>query len=249
MSRLDKHDNPRDHVSEEDLHAFVDHQLDAEDRRRVRRAIRRYPELAQEICDLDQLKDWVQQAYAEPPLIPARRASRISLVGWRRALAASVLVGAGATIGWSASSSLATIPPVSESMAEATALTEDQAAMQATRIILHVGSSDRHTFDQALDTAESLLASAENEPDFHLQVLANSAGVDLVRSEVTPYAQRIGTILREHPNVEFTVCGQSLERLERRGESVAVLPNVKVVDTAVGEVARRMRQGWSYIRI
>ncbi len=249
MSASDVHDDNRPRVSEEELNAFVDNQLDAEDRRRVRRAIRRHPELAQEVCDLDQMKDWVQQAYAAPPMAPDRRAARSRPAGWRRALAASVLVGAGAMIGWFASSGLPVPPSGAGSIAEATAALNDQTAKKATRIILHVGSSDRQTFDHALDTAESLLASADNNPDFHLQVLANSGGVDLVRSRVTPYAGRIETMLRNHPNLEVTVCGHSLARLKRRGQDVTVLPNVEVVDTAVGEVVRRLQHGWSYIRI
>lgn len=249
MSASDLHDDNRDRVSEEDLHAFVDNQLDAEDRRRVRRAIRRHPELAQEVCDLDQMKDWVQQAYAAPPLAPDRDTGRARSAGWRRALAASLLVVGGATIGWFASSNLSSPPAAPQNIAEATAALDDQAAKQATRIILHVGSSDRQTLDHALDTAENLLASADNNPDFHLQVLANSGGVDLVRSRVTPYAGRIETMIRQHPNLEFTVCGHSLARLKRRGQDVTVLPNVEVVDTAVGEVVRRLQHGWSYIRI
>ncbi len=249
MSDSDLHDDDRDGVSEADLHAFVDNQLDAEDRRRVRRAIRRHPELAQEVCDLDQMKDWVQQAYAAPPLAPDRRAARARPVGWRRALAASLLMIAGGAFGWFASSSLANSPGGGGGVAEATAALNDQAKKQATRIILHVGSSDRKTFDQALDTAESLLANADNNPNFHLQVLANAGGVNLVRQNVTPHAQRIAAMLRDHPNLEFTACGQSLARLQRGGKDVTVLPNVEVVDTAVSEVVRRMQHGWTYIRI
>ncbi|QGT78122.1 hypothetical protein GM160_03985 [Guyparkeria halophila] len=249
MSTSDLHGDNREQVSEGDLNAFVDNQLDAESRRRVRQAIRRHPELAQEVCDLDQMKDWVQQAYAAPPLAPDRRAARAQPAGWRRALAASLLMIAGGAVGWFANSSLVLPAGGTDSVAEAQAALNDEAAKEATRIILHVGSSDRQTFDQALDTAENLLANADNNPNFHLQVLANSGGVNLVRKDATPHAQRIAAMLQDHPNLEFTACGQSLARLRREGEDVAVLPNVEVVDTAVSEVVRRMQRGWTYIRI
>lgn len=249
MSPSDLHDGNLERVSEEDLNAFVDNQLDAESRRRVRQAIRRHPELVHEVCDLDQMKDWVQQAYTAPPIAPDRYADHARVRGWRRAAAASVLVGVGAMIGWLASSGLPAPSAGSGDVAEVTAALNEETAKQATRIILHVGSSDRQTLDQALDTAESLLANADNNPNFHLQVLANSGGVNLVRQNVTPHAQRIAAMLRDHPNLEFTVCGKSLARLQREGEDVAVLPNVEVVDTAVSEVARRMQHGWTYIRI
>ncbi|MBN2871576.1 MAG: hypothetical protein JXJ30_01530 [Halothiobacillaceae bacterium] len=248
MSESDWHDD--DHgISEADLHAFVDNQLDADDRRRVRRAIRRNPALAEAVCDLDQMKDWVQQAYAAPPLAPNRRPERPRAAGWRRALAASLLMIVGGTAGWFASSNIA--PPAGDPdrLADATTALQDAAVGESSRVILHVGSADRQAFDEALDTAERLMAGAETNPDFHLQVLTNASGVDLVRRQVTPYAGRIEALLQRYPNLEFTACSQTLARLEREGQEVTLLPNVKVVDTAVSEVVRRLQRGWSYIRI
>lgn len=256
MSISDSHHDDRYVVSEEDLNAFVDNQLDADARQRVRRAIRRHPELAQEACDLDQMKDWVQQAYAHPPMSQSRRLERQAPSGgWRRACVACLLVGGGAFIGWVANSNfLGESDPVGEfggpnGTSMAAVSLNDAVAAVSNRVILHVGSSDHQTFDQALEVAEGMLRRAGKNGDFYLQVLANADGVDLLRREVTPYAQRIEALMQQYPNVEFTVCGQSLARLEREGKNVAVLPNVAVVDTAVTEVVRRMQRGWSYVRI
>lgn len=247
MSESDWQDD-RYGISEADLHAFVDNQLDADDRRRVRRAIRRNPELAEAVCDVDQMKDWVQQAYAAPPLALSRRAERPRKAGWRRALAASLLMMVGGAAGWFASSSVA--PPADDpSWLTDTTAFHAAAVGESSRVILHVGSSDRQAFDEALDTAERLMAGADTNPDFHLQVLTNASGVDLVRSQVTPYAGRIEALLQRYPNLEFTACSQTLARLEREGQEVTLLPNVKVVDTAVSEVVRRLQRGWSYVRI
>ncbi|MFI9655282.1 hypothetical protein ABGV17_11205, partial [Guyparkeria sp. GHLCS8-2] len=201
-------------VTEHEINAFVDNQLDAESRQRVRAAIRKDPELVKAVCDTDQLKDWVQQGYAAPPRTKAARLVR-SRSGWgKSALAATVLLGVGLVAGWAGGAMLQAGQWGGSSEGMAGLGVQKQAA----RVILHVGSSDTNKMDDALDTAESLLGSGGSQQDFKLQILANSDGVDLLRTQTSPYAQRINNMIREHPNVEFTVCGQSLSRLKRRGE-------------------------------
>ncbi|MDG4867070.1 DsrE family protein [Guyparkeria sp. 1SP6A2] len=232
-------------VTEREINAFVDDQLDAESRQYVRAAMRKDPELAKAVCDADQLKDWVQQAYAAPPHSKTARLTEPRSSWGKSALAATVLLGVGLVAGWAGGAMLqpGQLAGTSEKMAGV------GVQKQAARVILHVGSSDTDKMDEALDTAESLLSNGGSQNDFKLQILANSDGVDLLRTQTSPYAQRINNMISNHPNVEFTVCGQSLSRLRRRGEDVGVLPNVQVVDTAMGEVVERLQRGWSYVRI
>lgn len=243
MSTSDNNPESRGAVSEWELNAFVDNQLDAESRRRVRRAIRQDPSLTQEICDIDQMKDWVKQAYATPPQPPSRMSRRQSGMG-RTALAAGMLLGVGLLAGWAGNAVL-------QADASSQSPTVAGIEQQTQRVILHVGSAELSTMGEALDTANSLLtnARARGQENFQLQVLANAEGVDLLRTQTTPFAQRINAMMQEHSNLEFSVCGKSLTRLKRRGENVAVLPNVQVVDTAIGDVVDRLQRGWSYVQI
>lgn len=84
---------------------------------------------------------------------------------------------------------------------------------------------------------------------FNRRSWSTQRGVDLLRTQTTPFAQRINAMIQEHSNLEFSVCRKSLSRLERRGENVAVLPNVQGVDTAIGDVVDRLQRGWSYVQI
>lgn len=244
MNPSNNNPESRGAVSERELNAFVDNQLDAESRRRVRRAIRQDPSLTQEICDIDQTKDWVRQAYATPPQPPPSRMSRRQSSMGRTGLAAGMLLGVGLLAGWAGN---AVLQADASSQSPTVAATEKQSQ----RVILHVGSAELSTMGEALDTANSLLrnARARGQENFQLQVLANAEGVDLLRIQTTPFAQRINAMIQEHSNLEFSVCGKSLSRLEQRGENVAVLPNVQVVDTAIGDVVDRLQRGWSYVQI
>ncbi|MBL8478523.1 MAG: hypothetical protein JNK59_04380, partial [Sterolibacteriaceae bacterium] len=60
-------------ISDEQLNAFIDEELDSADRERVLAAVAVDGELAQRACALRLVKEQVRHAYAEPPAAPSRR--------------------------------------------------------------------------------------------------------------------------------------------------------------------------------
>ena len=83
-------------ISDEQLNAFIDDELDAADRERVLTAVAVDGALAQRACALRLLKEQVRHAYAEPPAAPSRqRPAR----PWR-ALAMALMLAGAAVGGW-----------------------------------------------------------------------------------------------------------------------------------------------------
>ena len=54
-------------ISEEQLNAFLDNELDPEERAKILEAIRKDKTIAEEVCALRQIKDMVTLAYREAP--------------------------------------------------------------------------------------------------------------------------------------------------------------------------------------
>ncbi|OZB80506.1 MAG: hypothetical protein B7X28_06595, partial [Halothiobacillus sp. 13-55-253] len=54
-------------ISVEEINAFIDDELIHEDRQRVREHVKKNPELTQLICDIDQVQDWIKEAYEIVP--------------------------------------------------------------------------------------------------------------------------------------------------------------------------------------
>jgi intracellular sulfur oxidation DsrE/DsrF family protein len=88
------------HFSDEFLNAFVDDQLDAEEKSRAYRAISQDDVLNQQVCELRKMRDLVQFAYRNPPPAPARDGhTRKRRAGLGFGMAASAFLVVGILIG------------------------------------------------------------------------------------------------------------------------------------------------------
>lgn len=231
--------NERRHASDEYLGAFIDGELDAGERERALAALEADSQLAQRACELRRIKDLVRHAYADTrPPGGERRSPRAHAALAARAAIASGLIVAGALLGWQLNE--LTRHVAGESGA-------GQAAVPTGNVVVHVSSGDIDAMRAALDQAERLASSATGSTP-RIEVLANSSGIDLLVQGASPFAERIERIRREHPNVVFLACGQTLDNLQRRNVKVVLLPEVKVVSSALDQVLLRLREGWRYAK-
>lgn len=235
-------------LSVEEIHAFMDDELCAADRQRVRSVITAHPELTQRVCHFDQIQDWVREAYATPPPPPSRRVRQcwVSAVNWLPVAAAAILLmGIGGVLGWwVAKESLFFSPKEDLLSAQAT-----PAAAEGRHILVRWGSDAPEKAQESLAMVKALLAQSAHEPGFRLEVLANADGVRLLSAQDSPYAAEIAALVQKYPSVRFLACGNSLKNLEKTGERLQLLPHVQVAPSAVDQVASRLREGWSYLSI
>ena len=241
-------------ISDADLNAFLDGELESEEREAVRDAIRRDPELAREIQDLEQVGDWVRMAYQEPT--PARRPTGVfdqsRGPAWPgRSLAAGfsmLTLAVGLTGGWLAHDVWS---PSQEHVLELASDTDMQALVaDHRRVVLHLDSASNQSMHRVLTQAEAMLEAADARgQEFMVRVVANAQGLDLLRADVSPHVQRVQQMMERHPNLDFVACNNTLQRLREQGVSPELVPNTKVAPSAIAEVVNRLDEGWSYIRI
>lgn len=226
--------------SDELLNAFVDHQLDARECDEILAAMGSDVELAQRVCALRSSKELVRHAYGNVPA--ARRGPDRRLALWGGALAASVALVVGILAGWLGHHA-ATAAEKPGAMA---AWGGRLFAAEPARILIHLDSSQAEQMDAALDLAEAYLARTGNA---QVEIIANHRGLDLLRTDTTPYAARIAGLKSQHARVGFVACGQTIARLQGVGVEVALVPEAAVARTAIEHVADRVQQGWTYLKI
>lgn len=93
--------NPDQRYSDEFLNAFVDNQLDPEEKSRAYADLSRDAALNHQVCELRKLHDLVQLAYRDPPAPPVRAPAKTGTrrPGWRFGVAATVLLTLGVALG------------------------------------------------------------------------------------------------------------------------------------------------------
>jgi hypothetical protein len=80
-----------------------------------------------------------------------------------------------------------------------------------------------------------------------VEIVANSFGLNLLRADVTLLAGR-EAMARQHANLSFVACGQTVARLKQEGVKVDLLPVVHTATSAINEITTRMGQGWVYVK-
>jgi intracellular sulfur oxidation DsrE/DsrF family protein len=219
------------------LHAFVDQQLAPEQGICVLAAMEADPAVREQICRLRRAKDWMRTGFADAQsqytgVGPKPRRNRLGL-----AVAASLMALAFATggalvgYGWGERQ-----PPL-------LGWHEDPQ-----HILLHLDDSRPATFAAVLDYAEAFLAdqgARGNEVD----VVANAGGIDLMRAGGSPYAERVKQLSQRYHNLHFIACANAIRNLRKQGVQVTVLNEVNAGETAVDHIVKRLRSGWSYIKV
>jgi intracellular sulfur oxidation DsrE/DsrF family protein len=223
--------------SEEQLNALLDDELDPEEQSRIYRETERRPDLDQRLCQQRKVKALVKLAYQD---VPGPKRGGGSTIGrgrqFGRAVAAAALLAVAISAGFLLGRA-ATGP-----MAENSAIAEEP-----DRYLIHVASEAPEHMAAALERAEYLLESAGEDGIRQVEIVANQRGVNMLRSDVTQFADQISTLQKN--NVVFYACSRSIQRLQEEGEVVRLVPHVIAEYTALDRVVTRMQEGWTYEKI
>jgi len=236
--------NKDQHVSEEQLNAFVDGELESEETNTFFDEAEQSAELDQRLCQQRKLKELVKHAYREVPERPqASSVRRLPKSVFGLALVASVLLLVGAISGLILHGYIEHGSP-NEGYA---ASTGPEPAAVTNSYIIHVSSGDPEKMGLALQKAQALLSSADPGAPLRVEVVANEQGLDLLRSDVTRFKDEISYLASE--KVVFYACSKTIQRLQEKGVDVKLVPEATQGYTALDRVVLRMHEGWQYIKI
>jgi intracellular sulfur oxidation DsrE/DsrF family protein len=236
--------------SDEMLNAYLDDELDAEEKKHLLNELRTDKLLRQRVCQLEQVRNMVAIAYhdvADEKQVTQTTPRRYNKVA---AIAAGLFVALGTAIGWYAHDEMSTEPSLLE-LAKQVQQVPPVANEATWRVLMHVTSNDPYRLNALLDETESLLNEYKaTNRKVSIQILANGKGLDMLRNDTSPYAKRIHDLQTKYDNIVFTACAKALARLEQeRAENVTLLPNTKIAPSALQEVLTKQREGWTYIKI
>jgi intracellular sulfur oxidation DsrE/DsrF family protein len=230
-----KHDDFR-------IHAFVDDQLDADDREEFMHDMEQDASLRDQVCQLRHLKSTLRHAYVDEDT-EVRPRPWYKRVGVRHVLANGMAAGLvlmlGFVAGWAINQSETPLD---------NAISLDQAQTQTLKVILHIDDSDPAKFNQVLATADDLIGKYERA-GVEVEVIANGGGLDHLRSDTSPRALEVKAMMEKHDNLHFVACTKAIQRLEKSGVQVMLIDRTHQAPSAVEHIVRRLQQGWQYIRV
>ncbi len=235
-------------VSEEMLNAYLDNELDEKDARFIDYQIKNNAQLQHRVEQLQELKLKIQAGYASvspPAHHKSRHARKKQLIS--TSIAASLTLVAGLASGWYSHGFFNSFSSHSDYLL---GVKLDNLKPEDNKIIIHLTKNDIELFDQALTKAETLLTRFDTlNQDGKIHVLANSYGMDLLLTDKTPYQKRIISMMKNHDNIKFVACENTIKRLKSTGKPVDLLPGVKVHGPVINEIVASLKSGWTYMKI
>ncbi len=234
--------------SDEMINAYADGELGGSEKADFERALQQDPQLQQALDEKMLIKARVKAAYAGIEMPQDRHAKGLNY----SALMYACLLVVAFLGGWTSSDLLVSPSLDTASLANNDTNTGVNIGTETPgKFILHIGDHDLVKFNALLDRAESIITRYQDDMQLiELEVVANAAGLDLLRESGSPYAQRVKQISKDYPNIRFIACSNAIERFrEKEGVEPDFIPVVQKGPTALDQVVKRMNQGWTYIKI
>ncbi len=243
--------NRQDEYSNEAVSAYVDGELEREERIALLQAASRSAGLAGRICEAGYLKELVQGAYQEPEKRVASRAPRGSLGGWTGYAAAATLGAVAVFAGLQIQDAGRVEQQFAGSYQPTFGGSFQPAGMNQGRVVFHISVAEERIADELLDQVELVLQSYAREGRaLKVEVVANNEGLRILQQGRSPVAERIRQLDDRYQNLMFAACGNTLQRFRKEnGEQIEILPQAVIVQSGVSFVVRRQKEGWAYIKV
>lgn len=252
-------------ITEQQLNAFVDKELEASERDLVFNEAQKHSEIDRRLCEYRKLKELVRHAYSSVPSSDSVRSAENNVAS--DALLAEALIARRskrrppAITVWTSAIFLAAgcllgvlfVHPLwienSRGLSDNPAMLGKQlpAVVNSERIVMHLRSNTDSAMEATLARAEALLASRSNTHPVMVEVVTNGDGIDLLRSDLSPHADRISALASQ--NVIFIACAHRIEDLRERNQPVLLMAGVESRYTAFERVVSRLQEGWEYEKI
>lgn len=238
------------HLSDEKLNAFIDDELDFEEKEQLFLQLGQNDSLNRETHELRQLGALLRHAYRTPPPPPqhSRRGNKPG-PGLSKIAAATGLLTIGALAGWYGNESLSTetVPVLAMQQPSPS---QGAVAAEQSNLLLHISASDPVKMAALLDYAEqTLVKNRRQNLNLHIEVVANDGGIDMLRRDTSPFPARIASLLNEYNNISFSACSNALRRLREQGITVKLLSGIRQDHTAIDSITNRIEQGWRYLKV
>ncbi len=246
----------RTKYSDEFINAYIDGELDNDERARLLFDEQQDADLAQRICDARILKEKVMLAYADmqtaPVELPGNHIARPRLSRFR-SLAASItiLLAVAATFGYTYQQQQR-ISAAAQLIASTDAIAADALAPVVgnhQRVILNISQYQPQQFSNTVQHIETLLSRHRNDNTFNLEIVANGQGLKALDKQTSKHADELTQLANRFDNLKIVACAKSLAKLASQGDPVQLMASIMLTPSAAEQVARRTGEGWLYIKI
>lgn len=212
--------------SEEELNAFVDGQLNANDRARVLEALAHDAALQKRVAEIQQTRNLLRHTYENPPHPPVAASPRPIFKNYKFVVATSLAIGmiTGALLYIAAEK------------------TPTLFATSPKGVVIQVSEGDPAKWEMALINARNVQKAYRNK-NVGVEIVAYGPGLKMLRKD-SPLTSGLEEASRN--GVKLLACGNTMAMTHTSRDELN--PAVGVVPAGVVEIMERQQEGYAYVR-
>jgi intracellular sulfur oxidation DsrE/DsrF family protein len=231
--------------TDEDLHRFIDGELDDASTGRVQAILEEDPSLAVRVCEYRSVDEALRQAFDDVKPPRKRMPNKPMRLKHRGIAAAAALLPVGFGAGWLVHSALS-VPEMDGFLAGGTSVPVP--SREHLNTVFHIDVDEESAMEGVLNRAEAVL-TAYADQGVQVEVVANAGGLNLLRADTSALATRVRAMMDKYDNLTFVACANTIKRLREQGVDVLLIDRTHARETAIDHVVERLRAGWTYIKI
>lgn len=82
-----------------------------------------------------------------------------------------------------------------------------------------------------------------------IQIIAFNAGLNMLRPDKSPVAERMKSFAQSMPNVSFDACENTMDSMAKKeGKEIPLFDHVKIVPAGVVKLIELNEKGWTIVR-
>ncbi len=247
--------NTQNQYSDEHINAYIDGELDVDERARLLYDEQQDDLLAKRINDARILKEKVQLAYSDLTL---KQSGKYATTCSTFANQHRLLV-AGFSILFIAVALLLPALMNNNDIALAKQLIKNTPIISASaieenigthkKIVINLSQYQPDIFDDTLNNIEKLLLQKRNDKSFNIEIVAHGKGLKALDTDTSAHAQRITLLTYKFDNLKLVACAKSLADLATSGQPVKLMKSIMLTPSAAEQIAKRTGEGWLYLKL
>ena len=121
-------------------------------------------------------------------------------------------------------------------------------AKAANLVALHVNQNDAAVMALALNNAENVVAEFKSMGEsVTIEIVTYGPGLHMLRSDTSPVKARITAMALEQPQITFSACGNTQERMSQaEGKPVPLMAEAQVQKSGVVRLMQLQAKGYAY---
>ena len=247
--------NTQSQYSDEHINAYIDSELDNEERARLLFDEQQDTALAQRINDARMLKEKVQLAYSDlsETGTTKKKFSCTAFVSKQKSLVAGLIILLTAAV--------LLLPALmnnediilARQLIKTTLPIEPEAISKTIgrrkHVVINISQYQPQQFDAAINNIEALLQKHRADKLFRIEIVANQKGLKALDTKTSLHAERITQLAKQFNSLDVVACAKSMADLAAVGNPVQLMKSIIITPSAAQQVAKRMREGWMYLKI